>query len=145
MAPNLAASQRQLIHDMIVSKLLTAAQMADVAGCSIRSVKYIRSNLRSFGTVKAPWNGAGRPRSITPSMLEALREHLLEKPGLHLDEMVVYLWDEFEVLVTTSTISRTLKSIGWSKKTCRPICNGRNPDLRCLSNYQLSSHTSHQR
>jgi hypothetical protein len=30
MAPNLAASQRQLIHDMIVSKSLTAAQMADV-------------------------------------------------------------------------------------------------------------------
>ena len=94
MAPNLAASQRQLIHDMIVSKSLTAAQMADVAGCSIRSVKYIRSNLRSFGTVKAPWNGAGRPRSITPSMLEALREYVLEKPGLHLDEMVVYLWDQ---------------------------------------------------
>jgi transposase len=130
MAPNLAASQRQLIHDIIVSKSLTAAQMADVAGCSIRSVKYIRSNLRSFGTVKAPWNGAGRPRSITPSMLEALREYVLEKPGLHLDEMVVYLWDEFEVLVTTSIISRTLKSIGWSKKMCRRIANGRNADLR---------------
>jgi hypothetical protein len=80
MAPNLAASQRQLIHDMIVSKSLTAAQMADVAGCSIRSVKYIRSNLRSFGTVKAPWNGGGRPRSVTPLMLDALLEHLLEKP-----------------------------------------------------------------
>jgi hypothetical protein len=54
--------------------------MADVAGCSIRSVKYIRSNIRAFGTTKAPWNGGGRPRSITPPMLEALREYLLEKP-----------------------------------------------------------------
>jgi hypothetical protein len=75
MAPNLAISQRQMIHDMILSNELTAAQMADAAGCSIRAVKYIRSNLRAFGSVKAPWNGSGRPRSVTPTMLEALREH----------------------------------------------------------------------
>jgi len=54
MAPNLAASQRQMIHDMILSNELTAAQMADAAGCSVRAVKYIRSNLRAFGSVKAP-------------------------------------------------------------------------------------------
>jgi DNA-binding CsgD family transcriptional regulator len=52
MAPNSAASQRNLICDMIISKSLTAREMADVAGCSIRSVKYIRSNLRCFGTPK---------------------------------------------------------------------------------------------
>ena len=54
MAPNLAASQRQMIHDMTLSNELTAAQMADAAGCSVRAVKYIRSNLRAFGSVKAP-------------------------------------------------------------------------------------------
>lgn len=27
-------------------------------------------------------------------MLEALCEHLLEKPGLYLDEMAVFLWEE---------------------------------------------------
>jgi transposase len=93
MAPNLAASQLNLIHDMIVSKSFTARQIAEVAGCSIRGVKRLRSNIRVFGTVKAPWNGGGRPRSVTPSMLNALREHLLEKPDQYLDEMVLYLWD----------------------------------------------------
>jgi hypothetical protein len=50
-------------------------------------------------------------------MLEALREHLLEKPELYQDEMVVFLWDEFHVLVTTFGIGRALASIGWSKKS----------------------------
>jgi transposase len=112
MAPTLAASQHAIIHDMIVSGDLSTKQMADVAGCSDRSIKHIRSNLRCFGTTKAPPNGVGRRRSITPPMLQALQEHLLEKPGLYLDEMALFLWDEFEVLVTAMSISRTLKSIG---------------------------------
>jgi hypothetical protein len=39
MAPNLTTSQRNLIHDMVVSKSFTADQIADVACCSIRGVK----------------------------------------------------------------------------------------------------------
>ena len=54
MAPNLAASQRRMIHDMILSNELTAAQMTNAAGCSVRAVKYIRSNLRAFGSIEAP-------------------------------------------------------------------------------------------
>ncbi|CCD51182.1 hypothetical protein BofuT4_P085440.1 [Botrytis cinerea T4] len=77
MAPNLADSQHDQIRDMVLSKSLTTVQMADIAGCSTRSIKAIRSNLRYFGTTKAPLNGVGRPRCISPSMLEALREYLL--------------------------------------------------------------------
>jgi hypothetical protein len=62
--------------------------------------------------------------------LETLCEHLLEKPDQYLNEMAVFSWDEFEALVTTSTISRALKSIGWSKKICRRVAKGRNADLR---------------
>ncbi len=96
---------------MVLSKSLTTAQMAEVAGCSARSIRTIRSNLRYFGTTRAPSNGIGRRRSITPPMLDALCEHLLEKPELYQDEMTVFLWDEFEVLVTTFSIRRVLASI----------------------------------
>lgn len=109
--PNLADSQHEIIRDMILSKLLTSARMADAAGCSIRSIKRIRSNPCSFGATKAPSNGVGRRRSITPPILDTLHEYLLEKPELYLGEMAVFLWDEFEVLVTTPTISRTFPSI----------------------------------
>jgi hypothetical protein len=39
MAPNLAASQHDMIRDMILSKSLRDIEMAAVAGCSDRSVR----------------------------------------------------------------------------------------------------------
>jgi len=44
-------------------------------------------------------------------MLDALRELLLEEPGPYQDEMVVFLLDEFNILVTASAISHALKSM----------------------------------
>jgi hypothetical protein len=41
MAPHLAASQHELIHDMILSKSLKQVDMAAVAGCSDRSIRAI--------------------------------------------------------------------------------------------------------
>jgi transposase len=117
--------------------------MAEAAGCSTRSIKAIRSNLHFFGITKAPSNGVGRPRPIIFPMLDALREYLLEKPEQYLDEMAVFLWDEFDVLVTTATISRTLVSIGWSKKTIRRRAREQNPDLRDFYLYNLSAFRSY--
>ena len=106
-----------------------AAEIADVIGCSERSVFSIQSNLRHFGSTKAPSNGVGRPRSITPPMLDALCEYLLEKPDLYRDEMVLFLLDEFNTHVTPSRIGRALKSRGWSKKTIHHIAKRWNADL----------------
>jgi hypothetical protein len=104
MAPRLAVAQHDLIRDMILAGTLTAAQMATAAGCSTRSVKAIRSNLRHFYITKAPANGGGRQRSITPHMLDALREYLLEKPSLYQEEMALFLWESlaFSSLHTAS-------------------------------------------
>jgi transposase len=121
MAPRLAASQHQLIGDMILSGSLKQADMAAVAGCSERSIRAIASNLRHFGKTKAPPISVGRRRRITPQMLDALFEHLLEKPGLYQDEMAVFLYDEFGIHVTIPSISRALKSIGWTKKVIRQV------------------------
>jgi hypothetical protein len=52
-------------------------------------------------------------------MLDALKERLSEKPGLYQDEMAGFLFDEFNVLLTTTYISRALASIGWTKKATR--------------------------
>jgi transposase len=143
MAPCLAASQHAMIHDMLIDGSLKGADMAAAAGCSDRAIRRIRSNLRCFGATKAPPNGVGRRRRITPPMLDALREHLVEKPSMYLDEMVVFLWDDFGVLVTPSTISRALASIGWSKKMFRQIAGERNADLRDYYLYNLSAFRSY--
>ena len=142
MAPNLALSQHEQIRDMIFSKC-TNATIARTACCSTRSVRKIRSNLRCFGSTKAPPNGVGRHKTITPPMLSALLKRLIEKPELYQDEMVVFLYDEFDVLVTTSSISRALASAGWSKKAARRVAKERNADLRDFYLHNLSEFRSY--
>ena len=117
------------------------AEIADAATCSTRGVYRIKRRLRIFGTTKAPSNSAGRPRSVTPPMLDALCEHLLDNPGLYHHEMVDFVWDKFRVLVTVSSIKRALNYRGWSKKKIGRIAKARNADLRDL----YSHNTSHIR
>jgi transposase len=138
MAPNLGKSQHNIINIMIPSKA-KATEIATAARCDPRSVRTIREKIRVLGTANAPRNRPGRKRSITPCMLDALCEHLLEKPRLYQSEIIVFLWDEFEVLVTASSIGRALASKGWTKKTIRRVAQQRNADLRDLYLYNLSN------
>jgi hypothetical protein len=68
----------------------------------------IRSNLPLFGSIKASPIKARRPRSITPVMLEALSDHLLEKPDLYLYEIELFFLNEFNISTPKSTIIDTL-------------------------------------
>lgn len=117
--------------------------MAQAAGCSKRAILRIRSNLRLFGTIKAPPIKAGRPRSITPVMLEALCDHLLEKPDSYLSEMELFFLDEFDVSIPKSTISDALHRIGWTKKNARQKAKERNADLRDDYSHLISEFCSY--
>jgi hypothetical protein len=95
MAPNLPTSTLELTHDMLMSNELTTSEMADVVNCHPSTIRRHRDNLRVFGRVMPHHNKKGRPRRLTPLMIKALYDHLLEKPQLYLDEMVVFILDEF--------------------------------------------------
>ena len=112
MAPNLSKPQRALIEDVLSVREFSCVQIADAAECHVESVRRIRRNLRYFGEARAPENAGGRPPSLTQSMFEVLCEHLLEKPGEYLDQMAIFLWDEFGALFDPSTISRSLSRNG---------------------------------
>ena len=112
MARNLEPWKREFICHMIHSKLLTTSQMAKAAGCSERSITHIRRNLRLFDSASPPPVRAGRPKSITLPMLDALCDHLTEKPGLYVEEMVVFLQDEFDILTSTTSIKRAFSHVG---------------------------------
>jgi transposase len=145
MAPHLAESQHVLARNMMASKrLFTAKQIAKDTDCSRRTIHRMRSNLRDFGSTTAPPNRVGRPRSITPPMLDALCGHLQENPGLYQEEMVLFLWEKFKVQVTTFSVARALNHINWTKKTIRRVANGRNADLRDLYLYNTSDFLSYQ-
>jgi transposase len=140
MALNLAPSKHEFIYDMIRSGELSISEMA---GCNKNTILRISSNIQMFCSVKALSNKGGRPRSITPIILEALCDHLFEKPGLYLDEMAIFLWDEFNIYVTKSSISRALVYKGWSKKTAKVKARERNLDLRDEYFYYMSEFRSY--
>lgn len=99
--------------------------------------------MRQDGYTKAPSNVGGRPRSITSSMLDALRKRLLEKPDLYQEEMV-HLRDEFNIEVSTQSVGRALRSIGWTKKKIRRIAKRQNADLRDFHLYNTKEFSPEQ-
>lgn len=142
MALNLSPSKRQLICNMIESNLKTT-DIANTAECSKQSVGFIRYNLPMLDSPKAPRIPFGRPKIITPLMVEALCGHLFENPGLYLDEMVIYLRDESDVCVANSTISRALAAKGWAKKTTRNQAKEQHAGLRDYYHPNLSEFESY--
>lgn len=95
-----------------MSNELTYSQIANAAGCHPSTITRSVTNINMFGNMKAPPNKGGRPRRLTPIMVKALCDHLIEKPHLYIDEMAIFLWDEFQVQVTICSISRALKREG---------------------------------
>ncbi|KAJ5335727.1 uncharacterized protein N7506_005663 [Penicillium brevicompactum] len=138
MAPRLPLSKLEMIQGMISSKSLTASQMAKAAEYSKRSIINISNNLRQFGNVRAPPTRVGRRRTLTPLMIEALWNRLFEKPGLYVDGMAIFLWDEFRIQVTNSSLKRALASVGWSKKVARQRAKEQNADLQDFYIHNLS-------
>src|SRR6516162_10157123 len=149
MAPNLALSTHELTQNIINSKLQgdqgpTDDQTAKIARCSTRSIRRHRQNHLTFGSTKAPSNGAGRPKTITPSMLTALCDKLAILPCMRLEDMVDFLRGEFEVEVTRFSIRRALKDVDWSKKATQNVAQERNQDLRDEYMHDVSSFHSDQ-
>ncbi|KAJ3548569.1 hypothetical protein NM208_g933 [Fusarium decemcellulare] len=143
MAPNLAASQHALIHDMILAGYKNA-DIARTADCRATSVGRIRTNIGCYGSTKAPANGVGRRKTLSPPMLTALLDELAVRPNMYRDEMLEFLEKEFETAVPVSNISRSLKAAGWSRKTARRVAIERNADLRDYYLYKLSFFKSYQ-
>lgn len=140
MAPNLAPSKGKPIYDMIHRGDLSISQMAQAAGCNRSTILRISSKIRMFGSVKSPSNKGGRPRSITPVMLEALCEYLLEKPTLYLDEMAIFPWDELPFKQQNRALAALLHPKAGLKKL--PESRPESAIQTCVTNTSTSSPTS---
>jgi hypothetical protein len=63
-------------------------------------------------------------------MLEALVEYLVVKPGLCQNEMAVFLYDKFGILLSISGISRVPKRHRMEQESYLNVVQERNADLR---------------
>jgi transposase len=129
---------------MIRPSSLHDRDIADIAGCGKRTISRIRANIRTFGTPCAPKATSGQGSRILPHVLDALLDHLLVKPDLYFDEMAEFIWDEFNLSVSTDNFRRSLKVCNWSKKKTQRVACERDPDLRDACLRELSEYQSYQ-
>jgi len=81
--------------------------MATLAGCSIRSIYYIISYDRDYGTVSNPFaRTVGRSRALNIGDLNFLVSVIAAKPKVFLDELQEELFAYRDVEVSIPTISK---------------------------------------
>ena len=99
-------------------------------GVSIRQLRKMRRNWERFNEVAKPQLAAGRRKKLNQQQIDQILVYLDQRPTSYLDEMCWFLYDEFDVLVSESTVSQTLKQMAWNRKMAIRIAQQRNQSLR---------------
>lgn len=141
MAPRLNLSQHKRARAMIVIEHLTTPDIAAQLGCDERTVTRLRRKIRLFGDTKTPTDlyQTGRPRTVTPLMLETMRKELAERPDMYREEISAYLESLFRVQISKSSIGRALRAAGMTRKKIRRVAAQQDPDLIDYYMYRLHS------
>ncbi|KAL0929595.1 uncharacterized protein CTRU02_215494 [Colletotrichum truncatum] len=143
MAPRLPVWKHAQIEGLL-RRGTEYAVIAEHVGCSDRAVRRIEAKLKRFGTTTSPPTRVGRYGKIDPFMRAALREELANNTSMYRDEMIKFIREKFGVEVSPTTMSRTLKSIGWSRKVNGRVAQQRDLDLRDFYMYRVSEYKSYQ-
>src|SRR6266480_2605531 len=87
-------------------------QIASEVRVSHQSVYQLRQTLDAFDTVSPFHLGVqGRPRKITVEAEQSLLDFLDDNPSVYQDEMIKFLFSEFDISITQLTIFRLLKNL----------------------------------
>jgi transposase len=115
MPPALTDDKRTSINNRIEIGEDTA-RIAYLEGVTARQVRKIRRNLAIYASVVAPQYRRGPARLIGEVMKDSLLEYIDLHPTVYLDEMCLYLYDEYGITVSTWTVARMLRREGWTHK-----------------------------
>ncbi|KAF6836800.1 hypothetical protein CMUS01_05280 [Colletotrichum musicola] len=81
---------------------------------------------------------------MTARMQRALCDMLIKQPYMYRSEMADFLYRHFGTRISERSIGRTLRSIGWTRKTIRRIAQQRDDDLRDHYLHRISQYQSYQ-
>jgi transposase len=106
-------------------------QIAQKERMSLTSRYRRKRRLKAFGTVDPdPLGVQGRPHSLTVDHEEAIADFIHDNPQAYTEEVVAFLWDEFDLRIDRSTMSRALKRIRLTYKRVEPVHGAQEVDLR---------------
>lgn len=96
---------------------LDVASIAKTEGVAKASIYRIIHNLSTFGTHTAPPKAKkGRPSAISPAARDRLKAFIEENPEAYQYEIQYDLFDQFGVVVSQSTICKTIYAMKISRK-----------------------------
>ena len=131
----LTSTERNIVISLL--ELETAPNdIATSVPCSYTQVMRIKRNIRDFGQPVAPKLVLqGRPPKITREIgqvrplhyflelptksfgVQSLIQFLEAKPSVYLEEMVDFIWDEYDIIVSKPTVLRYLQKAKISRKS----------------------------
>jgi|SRR5947209_4728843 len=97
---------------------MTKSQAARTFGVGLATIKRYAALRREQGTL-VPKPHPGRPPTIRPEQQEILWAQLTAQPAAYLDEHCALFAQETGVVVSTSTMSRVIRKLGWTRKKGR--------------------------
>ncbi|CAI0652875.1 unnamed protein product [Colletotrichum noveboracense] len=136
MAPKLSKTQRVELQSIIVDKLqgkevITDIEIAQaVVPCTTRTIRTARANILRHGTINPPRKAMGRPRVMTENMWLALKNQLERNPCMSQQDMANFLFRQYQVKLSRSTIGRAVKKAGLTKKVTQNVAKEQSQDLR---------------
>jgi transposase len=100
-------------------------------GVTAKTVRKYRLNMNAFSGPIAPrCVRIGRPPLLKQCHIDALVELLHGKPTSYIDEMRDFLYDEYDVKVSLTTLGDQLKALRWSRKAASKAARERHEGLR---------------
>ncbi|KIK29407.1 hypothetical protein PISMIDRAFT_88936 [Pisolithus microcarpus 441] len=101
--------------------------ICDALGVSSRSCYRWRQILEEHGSVNRPPSPlTGHAQTVTRALLTAMEDLFSEHPDLYLDEICTWLAVKHDIDLSTSSLSRTLNSVGLSRKMLQKLASERN-------------------
>lgn len=95
---------------------MTRDQVAELFQVGRASVNRLVRRFRETGSVEPSPHGGGKPRKLTPRGEKALRALIEEQPDATIPELVRLLLARAKLAVSTSTMSRELARLGFTRK-----------------------------
>jgi len=116
MAPRLTPQQTADLEGLLRLNL-TTSDIRQRTGISKSYVNRMRMRLHTFGAITNPrLNTMGRPLELTPEIDAFVVALYTASPDLYQEEIQYHILQQYDVLLSISTISRHIRSAEFTRK-----------------------------
>ena len=123
----------------------TNSEISRATRVARNTVHKMRLSLEYWGTPYAPRTvRLGRPRLLTEAARLQLKEFLRGRPYAYLEEMIEFLYDEFDLEVSIPTIWRELERMRWLRKLATKRAREQSAALRRVYLARILQHRSEE-